>query len=236
MADNYSKGRMPANPGAALKAVRTQQALTLADVSEKTGFTVSTLSKMERNKIALTFEKLVRLSEGLQVDITQLFGPGVGESPRPEGATRRSVMRAGEGRSIEMPRGNYLYLAGELLNKRMVPIFGEVLAKDIHAYGELMRHHGEEFVYVLEGTLELHTELYTPARLEKGDSVYFDSGMGHAYIAVGDAPCRILSICATAERELIESHQLLASAGEKAASHKAASRTQPKVKRARKKA
>jgi hypothetical protein len=45
----------------------------------------------------------------------------------------------------------------------------------------------------------LHTEMYTPARLEKGDSIYFDSQMGHAYIAVGDRPCRILSICAPSE-------------------------------------
>ena len=233
MAANYPKGRTPAKPGAALKAVRAQQGLTLAEVSEKTGLTVSTLSKVENDKIALTFDKLVRLSEGLQIDITQLFGPGGGEPLRAESATRRSVTRAGEGRSIEMPRGNYLYLAGELLNKRIVPILGEVFAKDISTYGELMRHHGEEFVYVLEGTLELHTELYTPARLEKGDSVYFDSGMGHAYIAVGDEPCRILSICATPERELIESHQLIASTAEKAANH---TQPKPKSKRARKKA
>jgi len=210
MAENDSRGRLPARPGAALKALRAQQGLTLAEVSKKTGFTISTLSKVERDKIALTFDKLVRLSEGLQVDITQLFAPSGAESPRTDGATRRCITRAGEGRSIEMNRGNYLYLAAELLNKRIVPILGEVLARDIKDYGELMRHHGEEFVYVVEGTLELHTEMYTPARLEKGDSVYFDSGMGHAYIAVGDEPCRILSICAGRERELLQSHQLVA--------------------------
>jgi oxalate decarboxylase/phosphoglucose isomerase-like protein (cupin superfamily) len=40
--------------------------------------------------------------------------------------------------------------------------------------------------------------------LKKGDSIYFDSNMGHAYIAVGDAPCRILSICIAPESELIK--------------------------------
>jgi transcriptional regulator with XRE-family HTH domain len=230
MVANYPNGRTPAKPGAALKAIRSQQGLTLAEVSEKTGLTVSTLSKVENDKIALTFDKLVRLSEGLKIDIAQLFGPGGGEAPRAEGATRRVISRAGQGKSIEMPMGNYLYLAGELLHKRIVPILGDVFAKDVKTYGEFMRHPGEEFVYVIEGTLELHTEMYTPARLEKGDSVYFDSGMGHAYIAVGDKPCRILSICATHERELVESHELIAGVGEKAAS-----RTPSKAKRARKK-
>jgi transcriptional regulator with XRE-family HTH domain len=230
MAANHPKGRTPARPGAALKAIRAQQGLTLAEVSEKTGLTVSTLSKVENDKIALTFDKLVRLSEGLRIDVAQLFGPGSGESLRAEGATRRVISRAGQGRSIEMPKGNYLYLAGELLHKRIVPILGDVFAKDIKTYGELMRHHGEEFVYVLEGTLELHTEMYTPARLEKGDSVYFDSGMGHAYIAVGDKPCRILSICATPGRELTESPALIGGIDEQAASH-----TPSKAKRPSKK-
>jgi len=237
MAANHPTGRTPAKPGAALKAIRAQQGLTLAEVSERTGLTVSALSKVENDKIDLSFDKLARLSEGLKIDITQLFGPGGSDSSRPESATRRSITRAGEGRSIEMPRGNYLYLAGDLLHKRVVPIVGEVLAKDIQTYGEFMRHPGEEFVYVLEGILELHTEMYTPARLETGDSVYFDSGMRHAYIAVGDAPCRILSICTTPERELIESQQLIEGHESSASDDgQGASRTLPTAKRARKKA
>ena len=38
-----------------------------------------------------------------------------------------------------------------------------------------------------------------PARLETGDSIYFDSGMAHAYIAVGEGTCRVLSVCTSDE-------------------------------------
>jgi transcriptional regulator with XRE-family HTH domain len=194
-----------------MKALRAERGLTLADLSALTGMTASTLSKVENGKVALTFEKLLRISEGLKVDLTQLVGAPPKDTPKLNGGMRRSITRAGEGRAIEMPRGNYLYVAAELLNKKITPIIGDVLARNIEEYGgELMRHGGEEYVYVLEGTLELHTEMYTPARLEKGDSIYFDSQMGHAYIAVGDRPCRILSICAPSESVPNDPHGIIA--------------------------
>jgi hypothetical protein len=49
---------------------------------------------------------------------------------------------------------------------------------------------------VLAGAMELHSDLYAPLPLAEGDSVYFDSGMAHAYVRVGDQPCRVLSVCA----------------------------------------
>jgi transcriptional regulator with XRE-family HTH domain len=192
------EGRSKAKPGAALKAIRVERGWTLADVSQRTGLTVSALSKAENGKIALTFEKLVRLSEGLEIDVAQLFDNAIADQPaRLEGATRRSITRGGEGQTIEVEGSNYVYLATDLRHKRMIPILGEVFKRDISEYRELLHHEGEEFIYVVEGTLELHTELYTPIRLESGDSAYFDSAMGHAYVSVGDGPCRILSVNAT---------------------------------------
>ncbi|MFC3052324.1 helix-turn-helix domain-containing protein [Kordiimonas pumila] len=197
MTENNRKGRMLTRPGATLKALRKKKGMTIADVSLKTGLPLSSISKLENDKIALTFDKLILVSEALDVDISELFAAPNDLMPRVDGATRRSITRASEGRAIETAQGNYLYLASELLYKKLAPIFGEVFQKDITKYGEFFSHPGEEFVYVLQGTLELHTEIYTPAKLEVGDSIYFDSSMRHAYIAVGDEPCRILSICTT---------------------------------------
>ncbi len=57
---------------------------------------------------------------------------------------------------------------------------------------------------MLEGTVEFHSELYAPLTLRKGDSLYFDSGMGHAYLAAESGPCRVLSICSGPESQLME--------------------------------
>lgn len=43
-------------------------------------------------------------------------------------------------------------------------------------FGEFMRHPGEEFLYVIEGELELHTQCYAPVVLKAGESIYLDSG------------------------------------------------------------
>ena len=214
MARVPGRGRRQARPGAALKELRTERGLTLADVAERTGLPISSLSKMENGKTAITFDKLLRLSEAFEVDIVELLGSSQAPMSRSEGSTRRSITRAGEGQLIETRRGNYLYPAAELLHKNFVPIVGDVLAKDISKYGEYSSHYGEEYVYVIQGILELHFELYTPARLEVGDSVYFDSEMKHAYIAVGDEPCRILSICATDDPHISRENTSMQKPGE----------------------
>jgi transcriptional regulator with XRE-family HTH domain len=182
-----------ARPGAVLKALRLRRGWTLAEVSQKTGLPISTVSKVENDKMSLSYDKLVRISQGLGIDISRLFDDGV--EPQQTVTGRRSINRAGEGRWIHTKNYDHLYAATDLLNKRFVPTVSDIRARTLGEFGELMRHPGEEYAYVLEGTLDLHTSFYAPVRLHKGDSIYFDSGMGHAYLVVGDEPCRLLTIC-----------------------------------------
>jgi transcriptional regulator with XRE-family HTH domain len=181
---------------------------TLSDVSRRTGLPVSTLSKVENDKMSLTFDKLTRISEGLEIDIAQLFGGAGGpeeiDATPGEISGRRSITRAGEGMAIETQLYGHLYPAADLLHKRIVPIIADVRARSVEEFGELIRHPGEEYAYVIEGEVELHTDLYAPLRLKAGDSVYFDSGMGHAYVNAGAGPCKVLSVCSGAQSQLME--------------------------------
>jgi transcriptional regulator with XRE-family HTH domain len=197
-------GRTPAKPGAILKSLRIQRGWTLAEVSRRTGYPVSTLSKIENDRVSLTYDKLTRISAGLEVDFARLFGAHEGgeeESGPPQG--RRSISRAGEGKSIESKIYSHVYPAAELLNKRLIPIVVELRARSLEEFGELVRHSGEEYVYVLEGEIEVHTSVYAPVRLGAGDSIYIDSTMGHAYLAASDKPCRVLAVCSGTESQLI---------------------------------
>ncbi|MGH6966670.1 MAG: helix-turn-helix domain-containing protein [Phenylobacterium sp.] len=192
-----------ANPGAMLKNLRLQKGLKLVQLAALTGFPISTLSKMENGKMALTYDKMARVSKALEVDIGALFSPAVDANAPPLGTGRRSIMRAGDGQEIETNVYNHLYQAADLLNKRFVPIIAYPHAKSMEEFGDWVRHPGEEYTYVIEGTVDFYSELYAPVRLGQGDSIYFDSSMGHAYIKVGDAPCRGLTICAGDESQIL---------------------------------
>lgn len=203
LSDQPAADQRVANPGAALKALRRKRGWTLADVSKRTGLPASTLSKIENERMSPTFDKLARISTGLQIDIATLFGGDAGADAQPAATARRCIVRAGEGKAIETRNYSHLYPAWDLLNKRIIPIVAELHARSLEEFGELIRHPGEEYAYVLEGEIDLYTSVYAPVRLKAGDSIYFDSGMGHAYIAVGEGPCRVLSLCSAPETQLI---------------------------------
>jgi transcriptional regulator with XRE-family HTH domain len=183
-----------AKPGAALRAFRRKQGWTLAAVTQKTGLPISTLSRIETDQISPTYEQLSKLSVGLNIDMAQLLS-GDTDDANPVRTARRSVNRAGDGQILDTPMQSLRYLSVDLTKKQFAPILGEIKARTLEEAGEFHRHNGEEFIYVVGGELELHSESYAPLRLRAGDSVYFDSGMAHAYVAVGKARCEILSIC-----------------------------------------
>jgi len=156
-----------------------------------THLAVSTLSKVERNQTSLTYDNLLKLAEGLGIDIAQLFSPSV-STPVPG---RRTITRKADTRQQETKNYKYFHHSSDLRGAWMVPIFIEVKAHSIEVFGDLLRHGGEEFIYVLSGTVEVHTEYYNPVILEAGESIYIDSSMGHAYVSVGDENATILGVC-----------------------------------------
>jgi transcriptional regulator with XRE-family HTH domain len=181
--------------GLRLGDIRRNLGLSLREVSLRSGIPVSTLSKVQNHQTTLNYEGLVKLSLGLGVDIGEFF--------RSDSAslrvTRRAVNRRGTGDRGTTERYDYEILATELAAKRLVPGILTVTATSLEQVGGLSRHDGEEFVFVLEGSVELHTEFYAPVKLGEGDSAYIDSTMGHAYVRhagdAGDRPARVLAVC-----------------------------------------
>lgn len=191
--------RTDSHPSHALRAARIEQGLSLRALAARIGLPFSTLSKLENGKMALTYDKLVRLAQGLNVDIgTLVSGAPVAETA-PPAIGRRSIARAGHMKPVSEMHSHF-YPATELLGKMMVPIIIDVKARSVEELGGLVRHSGEEFLYVLSGSMELHSDLYAPLPMAAGDSVYFDSGMAHGYVRTSEA-CRVLSVCAGAGME-----------------------------------
>ena len=198
-------------PGDKIRLLRKRAGLTLNEVSLKTGLAVSTLSKLEKGKVSLSYDKLMLLSKGLGMELAQLLDTAPPSSGNPSRGGRRVVHRAGEGQLVETRSYRHHYLATELLNKQFTPLIGEANVRTMEEFfaefGDFIRHPGDEFALVLDGEIEFHTESYAPLRLKKGDSVYFDSEMGHAYLKGCDDPCRMVVVCSAqvTENEMMES-------------------------------
>ena len=182
-------------PARAIKAARMDQGLSIRDLAARAGMPFSTVSKLENGKMVLTYDKLVRLAQGLNIDLGILVSGGMPSAPS-SAVGRRSVARAGEYPEADSDRHHHLYPAAEMRGKMMVPVIITVSARTVDEMGGLVRHVGEEYLYVLSGSMDLHSDLYEPLPLGEGDSIYFDSGMAHAYVNTGPEPCRVLSVCA----------------------------------------
>ncbi len=178
----------PLKLGERIRDIRRRNNWTLEDASRRTGLARSTLSKIENEQMSPTFEVVQKLAAGLEIELPQLF-----EASEAGGATgRRTVTRAGEGRPRVTATYEHELLSVELAKRKMIPFKTRVRARSFDSFSSWVRHPGEEFLYVLEGSIAFYSEFYEPVVLAAGDSVYYDSDMGHACISVSDEDALIL--------------------------------------------
>jgi len=177
--------------GRRLRALRQAREMTLADLAERSNLAISTLSRAERGQLALTYDKLMKVAEGLGVDLGALFQTsGSVLSP-----SSLNVARIGDVRIQETETYRYEILFADVLGRGMTTMTGTVKAHSPSEFTGMIRHPGEEFVFVLSGVLTVYSEFGPPVTLQPGESLYFDSRMGHIYTAGTDEDCRILVVC-----------------------------------------
>jgi len=177
--------------GLRLKRIRTDGKLTLQQVSARTQVARSTLSKIENGQLSPTYDILQKIARGMGIDIAELFGAAKTDTP----PARRSITKSRMGKKLATNEYLYEALATDLKHKQIFPLRTKIMARTLEEFGGWVRHDGEEFIFVLSGTVKVFTEFYTEEILEPGDSIYFDSRMGHACVSVGEETAEILWIC-----------------------------------------
>jgi transcriptional regulator with XRE-family HTH domain len=192
--------------GLLLRDLRARKGWTLKEMCERTGIPVSTLSKVEHDRLTLTYDKLLQVSEGLKIPLAELFAdPARNPGADPTVTARRSLGLLADAVRVNTKNYDYYYMCPELRQKRMIPVIARIRAKSLAEFGDLVQHSGEEYIYVLEGAITVHTSFYDPVILKSGESIYVDSNMGHAYVAEGCEEATVLAVCSSAEESLMES-------------------------------
>ncbi|RDK00885.1 helix-turn-helix domain-containing protein [Paraburkholderia lacunae] len=182
--------------GAHLRQARKLRGLTLMELSERSGIAVSTISKAERGDIALTYDKFAALAHSLELDFDAIFGR---RRKAAAGPMKPSFTASGKQVIYDTPNYEYGMLANNLTGKRMVPMRAHIRARALADFPEFIRHSGEEFVFLLGGKLELRFENGKAFKLMPGDSLYFDSSIGHVYLSLSKEDAEVLVCCVDTE-------------------------------------
>jgi len=180
--------------GEKIKQVREDKALRLEDVAKRTGLAPSVLSQIENHMVSPPLGTLIRLAKALEVPVGLFFA----EEPEEPFCLVRAQERKVVSRFASTEGLNYGYAYESLgyakKNRRMNP--PEVPQVDPN------QHAGEEFIFVLEGEVEIilgdHNDVLRP-----GDSIYYDSNIPHVVKCYGDKQARIVAVIWPGEEMMI---------------------------------
>jgi transcriptional regulator with XRE-family HTH domain len=171
-----------------VRELRKTRDWTLEQAAQRAGLARSTLSKIENGQMSPTYEALKKLATGLGISVPQLFTPPSGGQVN----GRMAVTLSGEGEAHPTATYEHEMLAPSLTRKAMLPYRARIRARSFDEFDGWVRHDGEEFLYVLTGTIRLLTEFYAPVDMKRGDSAYYDASMGHNVISTSQEDATIL--------------------------------------------
>jgi transcriptional regulator with XRE-family HTH domain len=130
--------------GAHLRVIRKGQGLTLKTLSARSGVALSTLSKIELGQISVSYEKLAAVARALDVDIAALFDPRAGATleagHRPVTVVRSTLAAAPR---YDAENYDYRMLATDFPGRRMTPLHGIVVARQLAQFPDYIRHPGQ---------------------------------------------------------------------------------------------
>jgi transcriptional regulator with XRE-family HTH domain len=178
--------------GEKVKKLREKKGMSLADLAEKSGFSSALISQVENHMISPPLGTLIKLARAMDVGIGYFF-----EDKKDAPFV---IVRSGERQHISRVASTdgvkfgYAYesLAQGKKDRYMEPFvvtLEPATKKDRNSYS----HDGEEFIFVLEGEMEVTLEDHTDV-LGPGDSIYFNSTLRHRVECVGEGEARILAV------------------------------------------
>lgn len=194
MTDTIKKEILSLKIGTKIKLLRKDRQFTLQDLSKKTGLSKPLLSQVENGLVIPPLPTLLKISKALRVPMTHFISQEEGRVI----VLRKKDVKTAPKRSFEgrhPSAHDFISLIEGKTNKKMEPLYVEFspLAKSKLSP---LSHHGDEFIHILEGSLEV-TYNDTTVVLEAGDSLYLDGRIPHAYRS--PAKKRALAIMVIAE-------------------------------------
>ena len=170
-----------------IKALREITGLSQESLAEHLEITLEDYRSMESGMNDISVALLIRISQRLNVELSALL---TGENPR---LHQYCVVRKGHGIIAERKQQyKYENLAYNFVHKRAEPFIVTANPDELKEI-QYNSHPGQEFNYVLEGSMTIFFEGHEIV-LNEGDSIYFDSSHRHAMKALNDKPVKFLAV------------------------------------------
>ena len=168
--------------GPKLKRLRARTGLPIADAAKRAGISTGFLSSVERGQANASVATLQRLATSYGVTVMDLF-----QAPK----SRERLVRPAERRVLEMHSGVRMEMlsSGATMLQSMLFRVAPLSGSD-GSYS----HQGEEFIYMLAGTLEMWLDEMECFVLNEGDSFWFESTLGHRWFNPGKVDAVLLWI------------------------------------------
>ncbi len=178
--------------GEKIKALREQKGLSLKDMADRTGFSTALLSQMENHLVSPSLGTMTKLARALGVRVGNFLGETQGE---PFAIVRKDERKnVSRFASKEGVKYGYSYesLGFDKKDRHMEPFIVTLEPATVKT-SKTSSHEGEEFIFVLEGEMEVILGNHTDV-LSSGDSIYYDSTIPHRVQCHQDRETRILAV------------------------------------------
>ena len=181
--------------GSKIKGIRESKGLTLEEVAERSGLSLDQITSIETDQNLPSLGPLIKIARALGVrlgtfmDDNDALGPVV---CRAEERESKSSISFSNGAADARKHMEYHPLAQQKAGRHMEPFIIDINPEDTPDY-QLSAHEGEEFIYVMEGQIELEygKEKYL---LNEGDSIYYDSIVKHHLHGAPGKSAKILAV------------------------------------------
>ncbi len=171
-----------------LKGLRDALELTVEKISRECGIDPELYSKYESGEKDIPVSFLHKLATNYGVELTALM---FGQEPK---MSSYFVTRAGKGIKVERTKAySYQDISAGFANRIMSTFIVTVEPKTPETEIVFNTHKGQEFNYVLQGSMEIIIS-GKEIRLDKGDSIMFDSALPHGMRALDNAQVKFLAI------------------------------------------
>jgi transcriptional regulator with XRE-family HTH domain len=176
--------------GERIKRLRLKKSMGLVELGRHTGLSASFLSQLETGRVVPTLRNLARISMVFSKDLSYFFETEPHTLFRIHKKNERVRLPQ---TGVDDPTYFFESLGYMVPDRQLDPYYAEFVPLKKATVVRPHVHPGYEFLYMLEGELEIRHADKTNI-LEQGDSVYFDASTPHAYRCAGKTPALALIV------------------------------------------